>query len=637
MDALVKTLPRDHAAESTTLDALAITTEREIEFRRAFIAQDVGPRYEVGRLLGQGGFASVWLAEDRATGTPVAIKRFENGRDTAGQSFYRELRAMARLISPRIVRLYNLLETPSHQRYLFVEYCAGGSLRDFLEYLRSIGKRMPIDLATKIIRQLATGLSEAHELGLAHRDLKPENVLFTQAPDLDLETWQPDAKLADFGLAQASAHLQSNGRLLGLSGSPAYMAPEQFSGTSELASDLYSLGVIAYELVHGRLPFFGTAAQLARQHLYAEPNIDEALPHVWQQFLRSLLAKDPAERRGSWEYLDALVESAEQSIRKPSGSSAIRPKSPKPSDCTSIQAPNGRLRSWLGRGAPIQLTVHRDEDRLAVITTEGLTRFGGNSLMPSGQWRQAGLTSVAVGQDGCCWLAQDRRILRWSPGGETAIVEQLDQRIEGLTEHRGHLAAVLSDRLVFFKQGTPGGMSGSAAVRQGGMKPVVAWHRDGVCLVAEGPVAPRVVEVFPDGCRGREILLPGPCWKLVAGYQSASVYAIVLVNTEFELFQIDLTQGRAESIALPAAPRLLALDPTESNDVLIVDAFDRLLAWRKAEGVVHAMPLPHDFGRAQALASVSDGMVILGRSGGGHSRCQFVERADFLSRGQAIR
>lgn len=269
---------------------------------------DLGPRYVLEGYLGRGAFATVWRACDVVAGTRVAIKCFAPAFGQ-GHDFYHELSIQLRLTHPNIVRLINLTDAPGG-RYLILEYCAGGSLRMALSRAHHAGQVCPSARVVELALALTEGLAAAHRLGLTHRDLKPENILFTAFEPRPFSN-ATHVKLADFGLARAlqTVRPDSDGELPAISGTPAYMAPEQFVGTYQAASDVYALGVVLYELLHGRLPFHGTAEELARQHLNAAPAFDVHLPSPWGELLPQLLDKDPA-RRPTADQLVALLTRA---------------------------------------------------------------------------------------------------------------------------------------------------------------------------------------------------------------------------------------------------------------------------------------------------------------------------------------
>jgi serine/threonine protein kinase len=184
-----------------------------------------------------------------------------------------------------------------------MEYCPGGTLRPVLSRARRAGATLDVREVLRLGRQLGSALQAAHTLGIVHRDLKPENILFTATPQLGRPL--PPVKLADFGLARLTSSSRPGGALTGLSGSPAYMAPEMFMSNYVPASDWYSLGVVLFEAATGHLPFLGTVEELARSHLRERPPLD-ALPPQLNDLISPLLRKEPAERPSPAEWLDQL-------------------------------------------------------------------------------------------------------------------------------------------------------------------------------------------------------------------------------------------------------------------------------------------------------------------------------------------
>jgi serine/threonine protein kinase len=280
----------------------------------AEISQELPARYRLLGYLGQGAFASVWQAYDRAQLRPVAIKRFTRIRGERRGDFYKELTALSLLDHPHVVRLHDLRETDQGRQYLILEYCDGGTLRRALQRERAA---WPIDKVARIGLQIAQGLEVAHRWGITHRDLKPENLLF-----LTNQHTSP-IKIADFGLARTRRGL-NDGRLLGLTGSPAYMAPEQYRGEWSAASDVYALGVILYEFLHGRTPFEGGPGDMARQHLYATPTIRSRLPRPWPELLERLLAKSPESRPTATELVIRLAALENQGMGNPEREKALQ-------------------------------------------------------------------------------------------------------------------------------------------------------------------------------------------------------------------------------------------------------------------------------------------------------------------------
>jgi tetratricopeptide (TPR) repeat protein/tRNA A-37 threonylcarbamoyl transferase component Bud32 len=251
--------------------------------------------YRLVRRLGMGGMGEVFLAWDDRLQRPVAAKRMrldrERGRGRR-ERFRREARIAARLSHPNIVQIFDLVETGDEAGdWIVMEYVQGRSLADLLGERGSLPPGAAVDLA----RQVAEGLAAAHAQGLVHRDFKAENVMVTPAGQ---------AKILDFGLARPLASgtgesLTDDGAVLGTWRS---MSPEQAAGeTTDARSDLFSLGVLLYEMLAGRSPFLGrTPVETLRNVTGAPPeplgDLRPDLPAGLVAIAESLLEKDPSRR-----------------------------------------------------------------------------------------------------------------------------------------------------------------------------------------------------------------------------------------------------------------------------------------------------------------------------------------------------
>src|SRR5436190_24095114 len=217
-------------------------------------------RYRIVRKLGAGGMADVYLAEDQELGRRVAIKILNDRHATDDQfveRFRREAKNAAGLSHPNIVSIYDR-GTAEGTYYIAMEYLDGRSLK---ELIVARGPA-PIKIAIDYARQILAALGFAHRSGIVHRDIKPHNVLV----DADARV-----KVTDFGIARAGAsQMTEAGSIIGTA---QYLSPEQARGTQvDQTSDLYSLGIVLYELLTGTVPFTGdTPVEIAMKHLSAVP------------------------------------------------------------------------------------------------------------------------------------------------------------------------------------------------------------------------------------------------------------------------------------------------------------------------------------------------------------------------------
>jgi serine/threonine-protein kinase len=210
--------------------------------------------------------------------------------------FTRECAVVASLEHPNTVRVYDFGRTDDGILYIAMEFVRGKPLGDIMAE-----GRMPLERCLRIIEQICLALEEAHDLGIVHRDLKPDNVVLTERAGL-----QDFVKLLDFGIAARISHggkhdtkLTQQGMVLG---TPPYMSPEQFTAeTLDRRSDIYSLGIIVYEMLNGRLPFDGdTPWQWAHHHMSSEPNaFDASVSKAVESVIRGALSKKRNERPGT--------------------------------------------------------------------------------------------------------------------------------------------------------------------------------------------------------------------------------------------------------------------------------------------------------------------------------------------------
>jgi serine/threonine protein kinase len=260
---------------------------------RRSLERALGGQYAILRLLGRGGMGAVYLARDVALERLVAVKALplDRGEDAASRErFRREARTAARLTHPNIVPLHGFGEADG-MMYLVMGYVQGEALSARMRQ----GARFSVPECRRIGAEIADALDHAHGRGVVHRDVKPDNIL------IDDETGR--ALLADFGIAKARDAGSSVTQAGSLVGTPAYMSPEQAAGREGLdgRTDLYSLGVVLYTLLAGRLPFEGAdAGELLAKHLTQEPApLRKARPDAPEELTAAVmrcLAKDPDAR-----------------------------------------------------------------------------------------------------------------------------------------------------------------------------------------------------------------------------------------------------------------------------------------------------------------------------------------------------
>ena len=267
-------------------------------------------KYEIERVLGQGGMGVVYKGYDRAIARSVAIKAITKESLAPGElmhvmeRFRHEAQAAGRLVHPRIVQIYDYGED-DEIAYIVMELVNGKTLAEHLDQEASYEPRE----VGNIIRELLDGLGHAHAEGVVHRDIKPSNILITNDGHI---------KISDFGIARIEASdLTQAGDVLG---TPHYMAPEQFLGAQvDALVDLFSVGVIAYEMLTGRKPFIGNSATVMQQVLNERPTdpsqLNSLLSLLMDRVLQKALAKFREERfQNALEFSDAFRDALEATL-----------------------------------------------------------------------------------------------------------------------------------------------------------------------------------------------------------------------------------------------------------------------------------------------------------------------------------
>ncbi len=350
------------------------------------------PGHRLVRPLGRGGMATVYLAIQSSLGRPVAVKILQAATDETITRFEQEARTIARLQHPHIVAIYEVGRTSDEQLYYTMPYLPNGDLSKI--DLRDTPSRI-----AAVMRALAGALGHAHKQGIVHRDVKPENVLFDQ---------HRRALLTDFGIARASDSLRvtREGATMGSSG---YMSPEQARGQDiDGRSDLYSLGVVCYELLTGDLPFRGAdALSTAIAHIEQPVPRLPPLKRAWQPFVDKALAKSPEARFQNAEEMIAALDAVDGRHTTP------RPVVPTPPHRPAFQWPKitlPRLRMPRVQLPRIPLP-HIQMPRVHLPASRIVRRYGPALLML--------LALIAVSAAALSWRSHAHRVSPPSPAKAT--------------------------------------------------------------------------------------------------------------------------------------------------------------------------------------------------------------------------
>ncbi len=291
---------KDSSEEQPTTDFVPVTAPEAL-----------AARYEILAELGRGGMGVVYKARDRETGAVVALKVLHPAvaeRPDLIERFKAELLLARKITHKNVCRVYDLNRF-GNVAAISMEYIEGESLRSLLKRVEGLSAHH----ALKLLGQIIAGLNEAHTQGVVHRDLKPENILIAQ---------NGTVKVMDFGIARSvEAGVSMSG---GLTGTPAYMSPEQALGkTADARSDIYSLGLVMYEMFTGRAPFQAdTPVALAMKQVQETPPPPRQEPDLPERVDRAIgkcLEKSPARRFQSVEELEAALSEERPPEPSPEG------------------------------------------------------------------------------------------------------------------------------------------------------------------------------------------------------------------------------------------------------------------------------------------------------------------------------
>ncbi|HLZ20993.1 MAG TPA: serine/threonine-protein kinase [Ktedonobacterales bacterium] len=299
------------------------------------------------RKLGAGGMGEVYLAEQRRVGNRMVAVKIVSPEDMSfrpevaadmTRRFEREIKLLGSLSHPNILPIYDSGEDGS-LLYIVMEYAQEGSLADAMRGVvkQKLSLPVPAPRAVEMIGEIAAALQFCHEHGVVHRDVKPGNVLIHIEPN---GSWR--MLLADFGVARG---LDNTSQRTQVTGTFAYMAPEQFSGEYSPKSDQYALAVMAFQLLAGKLPFEGDLATLTRAHMYDQPpSLHAANPNVSpaaDAVLARALAKRPGDRYASVAEFAAALAAAVSQGELPEPTTQIATPLPEPTTqvATPLPAP----------------------------------------------------------------------------------------------------------------------------------------------------------------------------------------------------------------------------------------------------------------------------------------------------------
>jgi peptide/nickel transport system substrate-binding protein len=296
------------------------------------VGQQLG-NYRLVKMLGQGGYAEVYLGQHVRLNKQAAIKVLhEHLSEQEAEHFQQEAHIISTLVHPGIVNVFDF-DVQGGVPFLVIDYAPNGSLRQ--RYPR--GSLVPLPVIVSVVKQVGDALQYAHEQKFIHRDVKPENMLLGR---------RQEVLLSDFGIATIVHNTSSlNVDAQGTSGTLAYMAPEQIEGHPRAASDQYALGIVVYEWLCGERPFEGSVSELIAQQVSMPPlPLHERMPAIpaeVEQVVLRALAKDPKARFASVQDFATALEQASQRALIPTAQQAFEQLALRPAAATSFETVAG--------------------------------------------------------------------------------------------------------------------------------------------------------------------------------------------------------------------------------------------------------------------------------------------------------
>jgi len=286
-------------------ETLSVDTSKTVELSRGSLIAD---RYEIIEEIGQGGMGKVLKVFDKKIHEKIAVKLIRRdiaSEPTTLQRFNQELKIARKIVHKNVCRMYDIGEFKGNH-YITMEYVSGEDLRSLIKRIGQFTFRKAVFVA----KQVCEGLAEAHAMGIVHRDLKPQNIM------IDMEG---NARIMDFGIARSvqAKGITETGMIIG---TPEYMSPEQVEGKDvDPRSDIYSLGIILYEMLTGQVPFCGnTPMSIAIKQKIAKPRhpreLNASIPEGLSRLILKCLEKEPDKRYGSATALLADLQEMETSL-----------------------------------------------------------------------------------------------------------------------------------------------------------------------------------------------------------------------------------------------------------------------------------------------------------------------------------